>query len=121
MWLFVYNADGNMSSKWIDAAHKLISPQTYACHLCSITHGTFREKKAWKAFRESHEHEFQFIYKDQFLKRYPMLSIELPAIFFLPNESEPPQLKITAKDLSQWSDPEELINNLEQLMSKRSH
>jgi hypothetical protein len=41
--LFVYNADSGVFNLVTDIAHKIFSPQTYACQLCCITHGNFED------------------------------------------------------------------------------
>ncbi len=68
--LFVYNADSNFLNKYIDIAHKIISPTTYSCDLCSLTHGNFLEKKAWREYREGVDHVFRFRYKNDFLATF---------------------------------------------------
>jgi len=65
--LFVYNADSGIWDKSLDFAHKIISPSTYSCSLCALTHGSFSENKRWKEFRETIPHQFVFKYKDAFL------------------------------------------------------
>jgi hypothetical protein len=37
--LFVYNADSGLFNSIAEAAHKIVSPQTYRCDLCRITYG----------------------------------------------------------------------------------
>lgn len=68
--IFVYNAKGGRLNTAFDMAHKLISPDTYACNLCSITHGVFSEREAWKAFRESSTDALLFLHKDEFEAQY---------------------------------------------------
>ncbi|KAA1244877.1 GTPase [Aquimarina sp. RZ0] len=68
--LFVYNAKSDFLNKYLDVAHKIISPSTYSCDLCSLTHGNFSEKKIWKDFKEKTNHEFIFQYKNEFLQQY---------------------------------------------------
>jgi len=46
--VFIYNAHSDIWNKYIDFAHKIISPSTYACDLCSLTHGNYSEKKFGK-------------------------------------------------------------------------
>lgn len=70
--IFVYNANSGMVSMVRDIGHKLMSPQTYDCFLCSLTHGTFREDPKWKSFRESSSIEMEFLHRDEFEKRYGM-------------------------------------------------
>lgn len=68
--LFVYNADSSGWNKYLDFAHKMLSPSTYSCNLCNLTHGNFSEKKTWKAFRERSSNSMIFLYKNEFLKKY---------------------------------------------------
>jgi len=39
--ILVNNAKNGVFNKAIDFAHKIVSPQTYECSLCSITYGNF--------------------------------------------------------------------------------
>ncbi|WP_299214974.1 GTPase [uncultured Aquimarina sp.] len=68
--IFIYNADANIWNKYLDFAHKIISPSTYSCDLCSLTHGNFSENKIWKEFREIVSYEFVFKYKDEFIEEF---------------------------------------------------
>ena len=68
--VFVYNADSGVFNTLTDIAHKLISPSTYQCDLCSITHGVFRERDQWRNFIESLPVEVAFFHRDEFLERY---------------------------------------------------
>ncbi|WP_241234677.1 hypothetical protein [Nonlabens ponticola] len=51
--IFVYNANSGRINSWLDSAHKIISPSTYQCKLCELTHGAFTEHDEWSRFRES--------------------------------------------------------------------
>ncbi|WP_337866838.1 hypothetical protein [Ignavibacterium sp.] len=51
---FVYNAKGNVASSIFDLAHKIISPETYQCNLCKITHGAFTETKKFKELKQKY-------------------------------------------------------------------
>jgi hypothetical protein len=68
--IFVYNADSGVVNNWLDIAHKIVSPASYECDLCSLTHGKFSEKRIWKKFRDSNLIEMEFHHKDEFLKKY---------------------------------------------------
>lgn len=71
--LFIYNANSDTGSKMLDFAHKIMSPATYNCALCSLTFGTFTEKKQWKTFRKTllaKGYELSFLHKDEFQKNY---------------------------------------------------
>jgi len=79
--LFVYNADSGLFNTLADIGHKLLSPDTYACDLCALTHGYFSEKGQWREFVESLDLECEFLHRDQFRQRYPSDTTPLPAIF----------------------------------------
>ena len=68
--IFVYNAFSGKHNAVLDALHKLVSPKSYACNLCEITHGVFSENKAWKKFRQASEVEMEFLHFNEFQKKY---------------------------------------------------
>ena len=68
--IFVYNANTGVVNTWLDIAHKIVSPKTYDCDLCTLTHGNFSEKRIWKTFRNTSLIDMEFHHKDEFLKKY---------------------------------------------------
>ena len=64
--VFVWNADEGILNSIKDSLHKWISPHTYSCKLCELTHGFFNEKKAWRTFLDSHGAPAFFFYRDTF-------------------------------------------------------
>ncbi len=68
--LFIYNADSGLGNLLLDGAHKILSPGTYKCSLCSLTFGAFLEKAQWKKFREEGTIEMDFLHKDEFNTQY---------------------------------------------------
>lgn len=80
--IFVYNANSGFTNSVMNIAHKLISPSTYSCALCTITHGIFQENKRWKSYREQSKHQFEFLHKDEFEKTY-RLNYDYPVILKL--------------------------------------
>lgn len=68
--IFVYNAFSGSHNAILDTLHKLVSPKSYACNLCEITHGVFSENKTWKKFRQNSEVEMEFLHIDEFQKKY---------------------------------------------------
>lgn len=79
--LFVYNAKSNTVNKAFDSIHKLVSPQTYNCNLCSLTHNNFGERKEWADFKNTVGLEFQFLYSNDFLKHFPSEKTVFPVVF----------------------------------------
>ncbi len=71
--LFIYNADSGIRNALVDGAHKVLSPSTYNCSLCQLTHGGLSEKKVWKLFRKdmhARKTVLEFLHKDKFGKLY---------------------------------------------------
>ncbi|PJJ60608.1 hypothetical protein [Hymenobacter chitinivorans] len=98
--LFVYNADTGLVNGLLDLAHKLVSPATYPCSLCAITHGT-RMRPEWKEFVASLPLESAFLHRDEFLVQYPeRAATALPAVF-VRNKSGGLTSFITAAELNQ--------------------
>lgn len=83
--IFVYNADSGLVNSWLDMAHKIVSPSTYECDLCALTHGSFSEKQVWKSFRISSPIAMEFYHKDEFLSKYKskwLPKYEFPIILY---------------------------------------
>jgi len=80
--IFVYNANSSLFAQVTDYAHKVISPDTYQCNLCQLTHGNMGMKKEWKDFVQKLPYESEFLHKDEFVKLYPNFrDTSFPAIF----------------------------------------
>ncbi|MBI3520378.1 MAG: hypothetical protein HY062_13635 [Bacteroidetes bacterium] len=79
--IFVYNAKSGLFNKATDFAHKIVSPQTYNCSLCSITYGNFSVHKEWSDFISSIGIPFKFFYKNDFEKLYPRVTTIYPAVY----------------------------------------
>jgi hypothetical protein len=79
--VFVYNADSGMLNTLVDIAHKILSPKTYNCNLCMLTHGYFSARKNWLDFLQTLNIEMEFLHRDELIKHHPDSSDALPAIF----------------------------------------
>lgn len=80
--IFVYNADSGKFNALTDSLHKLISPDTYDCRLCELTHGFFAEKSEWKTFLKEKNFQAHFLHRDEFVEKYSKYSeLPLPAVF----------------------------------------
>ncbi len=105
--IVVYNADSGLFNSLSDFAHKIISPQTYQCNLCLITHGHLGMKTDWRQFLDSLPYEKIFFHKNEFYQRYPQFkSVKLPAIFILSNDN--PQELASAEEINAKKDIEGL-------------
>ena len=79
--VFVYNADSGVFNTLADVAHKIFSPQTYACNLCALTHSTFGMRDEWKRFLDGLDRPLEFLHADELEARYGLSGVPLPAIF----------------------------------------
>ena len=106
--LFVYNADSGLFNSMADAAHKVLSPETYACNLCKVTYGWFTERKQWRSFVESLDAECRFLHRDELYRQYPELrTTELPAVFRVTDGQ--PRICIDAQTLNTCADLDSLM------------
>ena len=99
MIIFVYNADSGALNTALDMAHKLLSPRTYRCSLCSITHGVFREREAWKAFRDAMDEDMLFLHRDEFEARFPQRSGMREYPLVLREQAGEVEMLLSAKDI----------------------
>ncbi len=89
----MYNTKSDVWTKYWNNIHKIISPETYPCSLCRLTHNNFSEKKKWKDFRKNTHFDFLFMYKNEFLELYSgnnFKNIKYPIVF----EKETKDLKV---------------------------
>jgi hypothetical protein len=99
--LFVYNADSGIFNTVTDIAHKIFSPQSYECNLCAITYGNFAIKGEWKEFLETLDAELEFLHRDEFIKKYRLSEVALPAVFL--KSAEGLELWINAAEINSCS------------------
>lgn len=78
--LIVFNARSGQLNSILDSAHKLLSPSTYSCHLCALTHDAFSINKSWKSFVSNAKAEMKFFHKDEFEKAFGNQGFEFPVI-----------------------------------------
>ncbi len=117
--VFVYNADSGPVSALMDAVHKLVSPQTYACSLCFITYGPVAMRTEWKRFIEGLPYPSEFLHRDQFRDRWPELDVPLPAILMQEGERAPDVL-VGADEMAREQSVAELIALVEAALARRS-
>lgn len=114
--LFVYNADSGIFNTVTDIAHKIFSPQTYECNLCAITYGNFTIRGEWKEFLETLDAELEFLHRDEFIRKYRLAEVALPAVFL--KSAEDLELWINAEEINSCSsvdDVKKLIRRLSDL------
>ncbi|WP_417444574.1 GTPase [Joostella sp.] len=113
--LFVYNAKAGMVNGLFDAAHKIVSPNTYACSLCKLTHGNFKEKEVWRSFRTNNNVAMEFLYKEHLNERYPefLAAHKLPLVL-IEEENCSPEIFLTSDQIAANSTVESLIETIKE-------
>ena len=109
--IFVYNADSGMLNTVKDISHKLFSPQTYDCFLCSLTHDTFKENPEWKTFRSSSSTEMEFLHRDEFEQKYGQ-KMDYPLVL---KQTDTLETVISKDTLASYSSLNDLIQAVKQL------
>ena len=112
--IFVYNAKSDRVSKMLDFAHKIVSPKTYACDLCSLTHGNFKEKDEWSAFMDKIDTEIDFHHIEDFEQKYHIKG-DYPIIYVYRQSKL--SVMLDKAQISQFKSVNELIFELENQLS----
>ncbi len=108
--IFIYNADSGLGNLLLDGAHKILSPSTYKCSLCSLTFGAFSEKSEWKKFRKGSHVKMKFLHKDEFRKQYASKfghKFIFPIVLAQTNEEF--EVFISTEELNNFEKEEDLI------------
>ena len=113
--LFVYNADSGLFNTLTDIAHKVFSPDTYECHLCALTYGTFSIREEWRTFLESLDVGLEFLHRDEFAARYEQSNVQLPAIFILRDGQIEPAM--TADTINECTTIDDLKKHILEIIS----
>lgn len=114
MLIFVYNADSGFFNTLSDIAHKITSPDTYQCKLCSLTHGYFTIKGQWQEFLDHTNTQCEFLHRDEFIQQYANTDEPLPAVFMQTGQGL--QVVINKQQLETLEDVKQLI----ELVNNRS-
>lgn len=110
--LMVYNANSGLISSSFGALHKIISPKTYQCNLCKITHGAFKEKKEWTDFVKKSKHNFKFMYSDEFEERFKQ-KFSYPCV--LSKNEASFDIILDNQTMKSFSNLEDLINEIKNI------
>ncbi len=112
--IFIYKAKSDKLSKIIDFAHKIVSPSTYACDLCSLTYGDFSIKKDWKDYLDNLNQQWiqtEFYYEDR-AADYGLNRDDLPAIFYRADDKQDCIISwVKFEKMKSITDLEQVINS----------
>ena len=115
--IFIYNAKSGIGNAFIDWAHKIISPKTYDCNLCSITYNNLGKEIKWKEFLNNINAHSRFYYIDH-LKELDFVDekTELPCVFI--NEKDEFKLIINSHEMTAFDNVDQLISRLKVFLEK---
>ncbi len=113
--IFVYNADQGVFNAITDTIHKVLSPSTYECQLCQFTYGMTTMHKKWRDYLVNLDVETVFLHRDEFLKKYPAIKVELPAIFV--DDAGQMRPFLTAEEINACSNLDALIEAVDKQIS----
>jgi hypothetical protein len=109
MLLFVYALDSGLFNEVTNFAHKLVSPETYACNLCRLTNGMVSAKREWSDFVKGLGVETKFYHRDTFAKKFSDAPKDYPAAYVATDEG-PLRAVATGEELRACKELAELIN-----------
>ena len=112
--VFVYNADRGFYNLMADISHKMLSPTTYPCNLCALTHGAFSMRKEWREFLAKIKPPLTFMHRDEFRKEFK-LEDDLPAIYIQDLRTEELRPFIAAATLKTLTG----LEDLKQMISEK--
>lgn len=98
----------------LEALHKVLSPKTYACSLCKLTHGSLQMHGALKNFAQEFNIKLEVIHLEEALNRYHLSLDELPQLELKSHSSL--VLKLTKDKIEKLSSLEELLVKLREQM-----
>jgi hypothetical protein len=108
--IFVYNANSDALNAVLDFAHKIISPSTYSCDLCKLTHSNFGQRTEWKQFVEKSDVKLEFYHIDEFEKKFNQ-SFNYPIV--LRKTSTQLEIVLNALEIAKIKDVQDLIETIE--------
>jgi hypothetical protein len=116
--VFVYNAEAGLFHALADTAHKLLSPDTYACALCAVTHGLTGEKRSWRTYLDGLGRPLRFYHRADFHAAHPEGTNEpLPAVFL--DGGDGLLLLLSDAEIAATGDLGALIAALDRALSRR--
>ncbi len=116
--IFVYNAKSDRLNAILDFAHKIVSPSTYACDLCKLTHGNFGEHESWKAFMKTSDIPLTFFHIDEFETHYSE-AFTYPIV--LKKEHDKLSTFLDAKAIVRINTTEDLITTVKSILQQAKY
>lgn len=86
--LFVYNVESQSLKSVPDLAPSIIYPYTDRCNLFKLTQSRVGKKVEWKSYLNNLKISFDFLCKDEFLKKFPKIEYNTLPMIYIKDESE---------------------------------
>jgi hypothetical protein len=116
--LFVYNSDSGLWNGVVDYVRKAIAPDTYDCNLCKVISGnSLIINRQWVRFIHSLPYTCKFIYRDEYVKSYPMTRSDIPAVFEQLSDGSLRQL-VSRKEINAVTNVGELVEIVKKSLQK---
>ena len=110
--VFVYNANAGLLAGALDSIHKTLSPATYACDLCALTHGAFTMRPRWRSWLKSLSIQADFYHRPDFRVAYPAFADEpLPLVGIVLQDRL--SVLLSRDELSELKSLDELVSALQ--------
>jgi hypothetical protein len=79
--IIVYNAESGFFNSVSSSVHKFVSPETYSCQLCRVSHGLVGMLGPWKTYLERLPVPVRSYHRSQFQTTFPdYADTRLPSI-----------------------------------------
>ena len=117
--IFVYALDGGLFNEITGYAHKVFSPKTYPCSLCTLTNGPLGAKREWSQFIGGLGVKTEFLHRDKFVERYPSAERSFPAVFRSTGDGAP-EVLVSSEELNACRDLPALISLVRERMKSET-
>jgi len=118
--LLVYNTGNGLFNAISASAHKMVSPKTYSCPLCSHTFGMTGMLTPWKEHLEMQPYRVVYLHRDEFRREYPdYQDFPLPAIF-LAESNGTLRLILDSASISEAASLSDLISKFDERLKLES-
>jgi len=117
--IFVYNAKSGAMHSIKDILHKSVKPSTYPCKLCQVTFSGATMNKLWKEYVSGLDIPTIFLHKNEFVKTYPKVGIEFPAILLKTDKTI--KMLLSVDDFKEIKDLPDLMSTLNDKLSGIIH
>ena len=111
--IVVYNAKSTKINALVGYAHKVISPSTYSCNLCKLTHSNLGERKEWTTFIKTLDAKIDFYHINEFEDKYHQ-HFEYPVV--LVNNNNKFKILLDHLEIDKLTNVSDLIQKINEII-----